>query len=139
MVALLALLTGCSAEQHVKRGDMYYAIGEYFDAAAEYKKAYSLTKSTERDKRGERAWKMAECYRRIGYSAKAAGAYQNALRYRYPDSMVYLRLAQQQHRLGDYKNAAKNYQAYADLDPLSQLARNGIQGCKFFFNVKAST
>ncbi len=128
--ALLALLTGCSAEQHVKRGDMYYAIGEYFDAAAEYKKAYTLTKSTERDKRGERAWKMAECYRRIGYSAKAAGAYQNALRYRYPDSMVYLRLAQQQHRLGDYKNAAKNYQAYAELDPLSQLARNGIQGCR---------
>ena len=124
-------MTGCNAERHVKKGDFFFSIGEYFDAAAEYKKAYTLTKRTERDKRGERAWKMAECYRRIGYSAKAAGAYQNAIRYKYPDSLAILYLAQQQHKMGDYKNAEKNYQAYAELDPLSQIARNGVLGCRF--------
>ena len=129
MLAVIAM-TGCSADQHVKKGDAFFAKGEYFDAAAEYKKAYALTKNTERDKRGERAWKMAECYRRIGYSAKAAGAYQNAIRYKYPDSLAILYLAQQQHKMGDYKNAEKNYQTYAELDPLSQLARNGALGCR---------
>jgi outer membrane protein OmpA-like peptidoglycan-associated protein/tetratricopeptide (TPR) repeat protein len=130
VLAMIAM-TGCNAERHVKKGDFFFSIGEYFDAAAEYKKAYTLTKRTERDKRGERAWKMAECYRRIGYSAKAAGAYQNAIRYKYPDSMAILYLAQQQHKMGDYKNAEKNYQAYAELDPLSQIARNGVLGCRF--------
>jgi hypothetical protein len=32
-------LTACTAETHLKKGDQFYAIGEYYDAAAEYKKA----------------------------------------------------------------------------------------------------
>lgn len=65
----------------MKKGDQYYALGEYFDAAAEYKTAYSKTPVRQRDKRGERAFKMADCYDRINYTAKAVGAYQNAIRY----------------------------------------------------------
>ena len=87
---LAALLSACGAENNVKKGDQFYAIGEYFDAAAEYKKAYSRTAIKDKPKRAERAWKMAECYRHINYSAKAAGAYQNAIRYHYPDTMAIL-------------------------------------------------
>lgn len=58
-------LAGCSAESNVKKGDKFYAIGEYFEAAAEYRKAYMRTKPKERAKRGERAYKAADCYRRI--------------------------------------------------------------------------
>ncbi|MBQ0049343.1 MAG: OmpA family protein [Bacteroidales bacterium] len=123
------MLCSCGAENHVKKGDAFFAIGEYFDAAAEYKRAYSRTKVSEKMKRGERAWKMAECYRRINYSAKAMGAYQNALRYHYPDSSVVLRLAQMQQRQGDYKNALKNYQLFLDSVPDSRAARVGIIGC----------
>ena len=50
-------LAGCSAESNVKKGDKFYAIGEYFEAAAEYRKAYMRTKPKERAKRGERAYK----------------------------------------------------------------------------------
>lgn len=124
-----SLLSSCGADNHVKKGDAFYAIGEYFDAAAEYKRAYSRTKTTEKVKRGERAWKMAECYRRINYAAKALGAYQNALRYHYPDSSVVLHIAQMQHRLGDYKNALKNYRLFLDSVPDSKAARVGIIGC----------
>ena len=106
--SLLLGLSGCGADQNIKKGDAYFAIGEYFDAAAEYKKGYSRTAVKDKTKRGERAWKMAECYRRINYTAKAIGAYQNAIRYKYPDSMAVLYLAQMQHRNGDYKNASKN-------------------------------
>lgn len=124
-----AILVGCGAETHVKKGDAFYAIGEYYDAAAEYKKAYSRTPAKEKDKRGERAWKMAECYRHINYSAKAMGAYQNAIRYHYPDSMALLYLAQAQHTMGEYKAAIKSYDAFLELVPRHPLAVNGKIGC----------
>ena len=129
LACLTILLSGCGAETNVKKGDQFYAIGEYFDASAEYKKAYSRTAIKDKAKRGERAWKLAECYRHINYNAKAAGAYQNALRYHYPDSLTLLYLAQAQQRQGDYKNALKNYEAYLELVPGDQLATNGRLGC----------
>ena len=123
------LLSSCGADNHMKKGDQFYAIGEYFDAAAEYKKAYSLTKTTDKQKRGARAWKMAECYRKINYSAKAIGGYQNAIRYNHPDTLAWLYLAQLQHKQGDYKAAIKNYNTYLEMVPGAKLAINGIQGC----------
>ena len=82
LAATLAMaLASCNAESALKKGDTYYALGEYFDAAAEYKTAYGKTPMRQRDKRGERALKMADCYRRINYSAKAVGAYQTGIRY----------------------------------------------------------
>ena len=65
----------------MRKGDQFFALGEYYDAAAEYRAAYSKTAIKDRDKRGERALKMAECYRRMNYTAKAIGAYQNGIRY----------------------------------------------------------
>ena len=124
------LLNACGAEQHVKKGDAFYAIGEFFDAAAEYKTAYTRTPSKEKDKRGERAWKMAESYRRINYTAKAMAGYQNAIRYHYPDSMAIYYLAQMQHKNGEYKNAEKNYLLFLDTVPDNELAVNGLQGSR---------
>ncbi|MBR6031890.1 MAG: OmpA family protein [Bacteroidaceae bacterium] len=124
------LLTACTAETHVKKGDQFYAIGEYYDAAAEYKKAYSRTKTKDKEKRGQRAWKMSECYRRINYTAKAIGGYQNAIRYGYPDSMAYLYLGQLQQKNGDYKSAAKSYNAFLEKVPGDTLAMNGLKGCE---------
>ena len=126
---ILLLFSSCGAETNIKKGDALYAIGEYFDAAAEYKKGYSRTAVKDKPKRGERSWKMAECYRHINFTAKAIGAYQNAIRYKYPDSMAVLYLAQMQHKQGDYKNAAKNYQLFLDSVPGDQRAIKGLQGC----------
>lgn len=131
MTALLTLfLCGCGADNYARKAEEYYAIGEYFDAAEEYKKAYSNTPVKEKEKRGERAWKMAECYRRIGYSAKAAGAYQNAVRYKVGGNEATLRLAQMQHWMGKYNEAIKNYTMYLDSVPLSVEAQVGLEGCK---------
>ncbi len=128
-MVIITLLCRCGAESNVKKGDAFYAIGEYYDAAAEYKKAYSRTAVKDKAKRGERAWKMAECYRKINYTAKALGAYQNAVRYRYPDSMAIFYLAQMQHKQGDYKNAIKSYQQFLDSVPDNRVAKTGVQGC----------
>ena len=129
-LCLIMLLAGCGADQNVKKGDAFFAIGEYFDASAEYKKAYSRTPTKDKEKRGERAWKMAEAFRRINYTAKALGAYQNAVRYHYPDSMALLYLAQMQHKQGEYKQAIKNYQLFLDSVPDNTLALNGLEGCQ---------
>ena len=127
--SFILLATSCGADTNIRKGDAKFAIGEYYDAAVEYKKGYGRTSVKDKPKRGERAWKMAECYRRINFTAKAIGAYQNAVRYGYPDSMAVLRLAQMQHRNADYKNAAKNYEHFLDFIPNDERARRGLQSC----------
>ena len=45
MVMVSAVITGCGPEQALRKAEKHYAIGEYYDAAAQYKKAYSNTPS----------------------------------------------------------------------------------------------
>ena len=115
MIGVVSMfLTGCGADQALKKGDKFYAMGEYFDAASQYKKAYSQTPAKERQQRGQRALKMAECYRRINYTQKAIAAYNNAIRYKQTDSMTYLYLAQQLMKNAQYKEAEKQFQTALD-------------------------
>ena len=113
-MVVAALLTGCGAEQAMKKGDKFYELGEYFDAATQYKKAYSQTPAKERALRGQRALKMADCYRRINYTQKAIAAYNNAIRYKQADSLTHLYLAQQLMKNGSYKEASKQFQEFLD-------------------------
>ena len=129
-MAVALLLAGCGADSHMKKGDKFFALGEYFDASTQYKKAYSATPPKERQLRGQRALKLAECYRRINYTQKAIAAYNNALRYKQADSMTHLRLAQQQMKTGNYKEAAKNFQAALDSLPGSRLAATGLRSAR---------
>ena len=115
MIGVVSMfLMGCGADQALKKGDKFYAMGEYFDAANQYKKAYSQTPAKERQQRGQRALKMAECYRRINYTQKAIAAYNNAIRYKQTDSMTYLYLAQQLMKNAQYKEAEKQFQTALD-------------------------
>ena len=100
-------LVGCGADQAMKKGDKYYALGEYFDAATQYKRAYAQTPVKERKLRGQRALKMADCYRRINYTQRAIAAYRNAIRYGTQDSLTQLYLGQQLSKAGSYKEATK--------------------------------
>ena len=139
IVIVAVLLTGCGADQAVKKGEKFYVVGEYYDAAAQYKKAYSQTPSKEKEKRGQLSAKMAECYRRINNTSKAIAAYKNVIRYKQADSLTHLRLAQQLMKTGNYKEAAKNFQEAIDSlefkvqnseTGLVDLARNGLQAAK---------
>ena len=105
-------------------------IGEYYEAAAIYRKVYMKTSPKKRDLRGYIAYRMAECNRLINNTAKATSAYMNAIRYDYPDSTVYLRMGQTLQKTGRYPEAIKNYDIYMENDPSNLLAINGIQGCE---------
>lgn len=105
-------------------------IGEYFEAAAIYRKVYTKTPPAKRDLRGYIAYRMAECNRLINNTPRATSAYMNALRYKYPDSIVNLRLGQMYHKTGRYGEAIKYYNDYLLSEPGSTLAFNGITGCE---------
>lgn len=103
-------------------------IGEYFEAAAIYRKVYTKTSPQKRDLRGYIAYRMAECNRLINNTPRATSAYMNALRYDYPDSIVNLRLGQMYQRSGRYAEAIRYYNEFLKVNPESELALNGIKG-----------
>lgn len=129
-VIVVTLFASCGADNAMKKGDKFYALGEYFDASTQYKKAYSATPAKERATRGKRALKLAECYRRINYTQKAIAAYNNAIRYKQADSLTHLRLAQQLMKTGNYKEAAKNFEIALDSMPGSNLAVTGLRAAR---------
>ncbi len=136
---VILVLTGCGADKAMKKGDKFYALGEYFDASAQYRKAYAQTPPKERALRGQRALKMADCYRRINYTQKAIAAYNNAIRYKQADSLTHFYLAQQLLKNGNYTAAAKQYQTFLDslvddgsefANQYGRLARTGLQSAR---------
>lgn len=129
LFALIAMLGSCRSAK-LSDAEEKQRIGEYFEAAAIYRKVYTKTSPKKRDLRGYIAYRMAECNRMINNTGKATSAYMNAIRYDYPDSVVYLRLAQMQHKAGRYAEAIKNYDIYMENVPDDMLAINGIQGCE---------
>ena len=107
-------------------------IGEYFEAAAIYRKVYTKTPPAKRDLRGYIAFRMAECNRLINNTPRATSAYMNALRYKYPDSIVNLRLGQMYQKSGRYGEGVKYYNDYLLAEPGSVLAFNGVTGCPLY-------
>ena len=124
---ILSLLSACRSAK-LSDAEEKQRIGEYYEAAAIYRRVYTKTSPKKRDLRGYIAFRMAECNRLINSTAKAVSGYMNALRYDYPDSILYLRLGQMQQKNGRYADAIKNYDAYLQYDPSSVLAFNGVEG-----------
>lgn len=123
-------ITSCSGAK-MSVADEQLARGEYFDAQKTYRKIYNkLNPRDQRQLRGEVAAKMGECYTRLGQDARAAAAYQNALRYGFPDSTLLLKLATAQHAQGNYAQAVGTYKEYLEKWPDNKLARQGLAGAQ---------
>ena len=135
----LGILTGCRGVK-LTTADEQMQRGEYFDASKTYRKIYNkLTKREERALRGEVAFKMAECHRRLNQYARAAAAYQNAARYGYPDSTIYLRIGQMLAADGKYAPAAKAFEDYLKWKPADKLAQNSLIGARMGANKDGAT
>ena len=126
LVLSLLLLAGCGAEKNMKKAEKFMAIGEYYDAASQYKQAYSKTPPKERDRRGLIAGKMAVCYRKINSTPKAVAAYRNMVRYNKATVDDRLELGRQLLKNGDYKQAAEQFRVVLDSMSDNVLARNGL-------------
>ena len=135
IVVVAVLLVGCGADTAMKKGDKFYALGEYYDAATQYKKAYAQTPAKDRKLRGQRAMKMADCYRRINNTQRAIAAYNNAVRYKQQDTLTQYYLGQLLMKNGDYRGAEKAFLAAIDSLERSEssylaLAKEGQRAAK---------
>lgn len=126
LTSIVLLVAGCGAERNMKRGEKHLAIGEYYDAAAEFKQAYQKTPAKERDRRGQIAKKMAFCYGKSLQTAKAIAAYRNVIRYHQDDANDHLALAGQLMKNGSYKEAAQEYKSVLDSMPDNSIAKDGL-------------
>ena len=124
------MLTGCGADRNLKKAEKYLALGEYYDAASEFKTAYSKTPAKDRDKRGQISQKLAYSYERINSTQKAIAAYRNVVRYHQDVADTHLALARQLMKNGNYKEAVQEFQVALDSMPDNTLARTGLKAAQ---------
>lgn len=130
LLAVAMMLHSCAADNAMRKGEKFLSIGEYHDAAEQFKKAYSKTPAKERQLRGQRALKMAHCYRHISSTQKAISAYRNAMRYNVAtldDRLAYARLLLKN---GEYKRALAEFEVLNDSMPNNVLVKNGLTSAR---------
>ena len=124
------LLSSCGADKYMKQGEKNLALGEYYDAADNFKLAYQKTEPKDRKTRGRIARKMAYCYDKSLQTAKAIVAYRNAIRYNADVAADHLELARLLMKNGDYKGAVKEYQVALDSLPNNAQAKEGLEAAR---------
>ena len=130
------LLISCGIDKNLKKGEKFLSLGEYYDAADQFKQAYTKTPPKERENRGKLALKMARCYNKINATPKAVTAYRNAIRYNQAsldDRLAYARLLLKN---GEYKQAEKEFRILVDSMPDNILAQNGLKSAQMAPNWK---
>lgn len=136
---LTGILTSCRGPKLATANEQLER-GEYFDAAKTYRQLYNkLTKREEREQRGLVAYKMGVCHRELNQFGRAAAAFQNARRYGYGDSTLYLDVAQMLHADGKYGPAVKEYEEYLAWRPDDKKAAVGLAGAQMALAKKGQT
>lgn len=109
------------------RADATFAIGEYYQAIDEYKKAYS--KENDQLRKTEISYKLGHCYRLTNQTTRAKAQYSRVIRRKYPDPMVYFYYGQVLKMAGELDEAREAFQSYLSLVPDDAVARFALQGC----------
>lgn len=129
-------IAGCKTPK-LSEANEQFARGEYFNAAKTYRSVYNkLSPRDEREMRGEVAYKLATCYRRLNQAARASAAYQNAIRYEFPDSMAFYYLGRSLQAEGKYQQAINAYTTFLEWQPDDALAKEGLRGCRTAIRAK---
>ena len=118
--------TSCGADAYIKKGEKNLALGEYFDAANNFKQAYTRTPAKDKAARGHISTKLALCYDKMNASQKAVVAYQNVLRFGLADANTHLLLGRQLLKTGAYKAAETHFKIALDSLPGNKLASEGL-------------
>ena len=126
-ISILLILSSCGADRNIKKGDKYLSMGEYYNAATQFKTAYQRTPPKERRQRGLIATKLAECYNRISSYQSAIAAYRNIIRYKLDNGETHKKLADNLMKNGSYKDAIKEYQIALDSLPGNQLIIQSLE------------
>ena len=123
-------LVSCGVDKNIRKGEKFLQLGEYYDAAAQFKTAYQRTPPKDRDKRGQLSAKMAHCYDRINSSERAVAALRNVVRYHQDDGETHLMLARNLMKSGRYAEAETEFRAALDSMPDHPLATQGLKAAQ---------
>ena len=130
------MLMSCGVDRNIKKGDKHLSLGEYYDAATQFKTAYQRTSPKDRRQRGELSLKMADCYSRIASSQRAIAAYRNAIRYKQDNGETHKSLADNLMKEGSYTEAVKEYQIALDSMPNNQIIAQSLQAASLAAGMK---
>lgn len=136
MGCVTLMLTSCGVDRNIKKGEKHLSLGEYYDAANQFKTAYQRTSPKDRHLRGELSLKMAECYERISSSQRAIAAYRNVIRYKQDNGETHKRLADNLMKEGSYSEAVKEYRLALDSIPNNQLIAQELQAASIAASIK---
>ncbi|MCD7972313.1 MAG: OmpA family protein [Candidatus Azobacteroides sp.] len=123
-IFLIGMSYSCKTPK-LEEANRRFDIGEYYEASQMYRRIYNKTSPKKRDLRAELAFMVGESNRMINSTAKSLGGYQNAIRYDYPDSIVYLYTGMMLLKNGKYGDAAKYFDIYLSSEPANRLAQEG--------------
>lgn len=123
-------MQGCSLKYRLKKTDKKFAQGEYYSAGNRYKNLYGRIPYSDKVLRARVSFNQAECFRLINNNSRAEMAYQNAIRNKTTDTLVYLRYAQVLQRSGKYADAVRNYAIFLQKFPTHRQAVNEMKACQ---------
>ncbi len=122
------LVSSCKSGQ-IKKAELAHRSQRYIEAAQLYHQLYRKAKRQDKEKKAYFAFKSAENYRMAQNPLRAKNAYIAARNYHYPDSILYLRIAQMEQRIGNTKEAIRLYEEFLASYPQDFFARQGLQSC----------
>ncbi|MFC2137658.1 OmpA family protein [Bacteroidota bacterium] len=131
VLALLCCITHTSFAQKGKeaRGNEAYDAGEYNRAVFLYKDAY--TNMSDKEKKKEVLFKIANCYRLMNDSKKTEMWFNKVIKKDYPNPVVYLYMAEALKMNSKYDEAIEYYNKYKELVPDDPKADDGLESCQF--------
>jgi peptidoglycan-associated lipoprotein len=102
----------------LRKADAVYEAGGYDKAAKLYRKV--APKIKDKDKRAQVFFRCGEAFRKSGNAVSAGRTYDQAIRYKYPESIVFLRNAEMALMSDDMEKAKKQLDSFRELEPNSQ-------------------
>ncbi len=113
LCGVIGVLSACSSQYYMKRGNVIGATGRYDKAASKYEKAYNKTKK--KPARVLAALKAAESCEKVNHLKEAYSWYGKARLGDKEQTEIYLKLAQIAARMDEVEIARNYYQEYEEL------------------------
>ncbi|MDR0725760.1 MAG: OmpA family protein [Prevotellaceae bacterium] len=116
----LMLAASCGVNRKLKKADAVYEAGGYDKAAKLYRKI--APKIKDREQKSQVFFRCGEAFRKSGNFVSAGRSYDQAIRNKYPQAVVYLRNAEMALMSADMEKAKKQLDSFRELEP------NNLQG-----------
>jgi len=127
--AVIALAFSVSAQKNfLKDADLAYNNHQYFNAIELYKQAY--VKEKKAATKTKILFKTGSSYQEINDLKGAETYYTKAIKAKYPDPVVYLKLADALKAQGKYEEAIVEYNNYKKEMPSDPRGETGVKSCE---------